>query len=112
MNRSILFAALLISGAILLNGYLDRASRPSHLARPSASVVKKAVTDGFKQDVKNIRIGDIRYSEGDRQMLIEFLVNFTDDNSASSAISLVRDDFGVYRGEWNLGGKKALFEIK
>jgi hypothetical protein len=128
MNRSILVAALLVSAAILINGYLDRTSHPSHLSRPSTSTIKKQMVDSInyaihgingdniimnkKRDVQDIQIGDIRFAEGDSQISAECLLVCADGDHISSDVRLVRDDFGIYRGSWDLGAKKAVFEIK
>lgn len=128
MNRSILIAALIISGAILTNGYLDRAALPAHFSRPSASKVKKVVvanltstfdaSKGYvtimnkKRDVKDIQINDIRYSEGGDRMLIEMTLACSDGDKVTSSFELNRDDFGAYRGLWDFGTQKAFIAIK
>ena len=65
-----------------------------------------------KRDVRDIQVGDIRYSEGDGRMLVEFSLICGDGDKVSSAIGLNRDEFGVYHGVWDFGGKHAVFEIK
>lgn len=128
MNRTILIAALIISGAILLNGYLDRAALPSRFSRPSASKVTKVVTDSLnetfqlhkgyivlvnkKRDVKDIHINEIRYSEGGERMLIELILDCSDGEKVSWSIPLNRDDFGAYRGTTDIGAHKVYFQIK
>jgi hypothetical protein len=68
MNRSIIIAAIIISGAILLNGYIDRASHSPHFLRPSESEVKASVVQSFEYafqalEGENIVMDKKRYSE-------------------------------------------------
>lgn len=128
MNRSILIAALIISGAILLNGYFDRVALPPHFNLPSTSKVKKtvvaALTSTFdaskgyvtimnkKRDVNDIQINDIRYSEGGDRMLIEMTLACSDGDKVTSSFVLNRDDFGAYRGLWDFGTQKAFIGIE
>lgn len=128
MNKSIIIAALLICGAILLNGYLDRTSSGPHLSRPSEKEVRKSVIESFdyafkalhgdnvimnkKRDVQRVEIGSIRYSEDNSKMLVGFSLVTNDGDNISSEIGLNRDEFGVYHGVWDFGTKRAYFEIK
>lgn len=128
MNRSIIIAAIIVSGAILLNGYLDRISRSPHFLRPSKGEVKTSVVQtleyafnalegdnfimGKNRDVQKIHIDAIRYSEGDAKMLVKFTLLCADDDSIESGVILNRDEFGDYKGVWDFGKKKAFFAIK
>ncbi len=128
MNRSIIIAAIIISGAILLNGYIDRASHSPHFSRPSESEVKASVVQSFeyafqalegenivmdkKRDIQKIQVNAIRYSESDSRMLVDFTLLCADGDNITSGIGLNRDEFGVYRGVWDFGRKQAHFEIK
>ena len=128
MKHSIIFASILISGAILLNGYFDRAARNPNFSRPSNKQVKTSVVKSFeyafkalegdniimdkKRDVREIQIVDISYSDGNKRMLVNFSLKCADGEMIQSGIGLNRDEFGVYRGGWDFGKKKANFEIK
>ncbi len=125
MNRSILIGAVIISGSILLNGYFDRKAEDP---RPSKSEIRASVTEtlewafhtlegenvlmGETRDVEKVTVGDIRYSAGDERLLVDFDVQCADGSEISASVALERDDFWVYRGKWEFGGKRAHFEIK
>lgn len=128
MNKSIIVAAILISGAILLNGHFDRVSRTPPFPRPSESEVKASIIQSLEyafkalegdniimekeRDVQKIEVDSIRYSEGDSRMLVNFTLLCADGDRVTSGIVLNRDEFGVYRGVWDFGKKQAHFEIK
>ncbi len=128
MNKAIISAAVIISGAIFLNGHFERSSRAPHFPRPSESEVSTSVVQSFdyalkalegdnvimdkKRDVQKVQIDAIRYSEGDAKMLVDVTLLCEDGDKITSGISLNRDEFGVYRGAWDFGKKRALFEIK
>lgn len=127
MNRSIIVAAVIISVAILLNGYLDRAGRPPHLTRPSDRQVRAEIAKSFryaftalegdniimekKRDIRDIEVKGIHFSENDSRMLVDFALVCADGDRIQSGIALTRDDFGTYTGSWDFGRKRAHFEI-
>jgi hypothetical protein len=126
MNRSIIIAAVVVSAAILLNGYLDRAGRSTHLLRPSDQRIREEVTKSFrsvfategdniimerKRDIRDIQIRGIHFSEGDSRMLVDFTLLCADGDKIASGIAFERDAFGTYRGAWGFGQKQAHFEV-
>ncbi|MDR0533468.1 MAG: hypothetical protein LBH01_05885 [Verrucomicrobiales bacterium] len=131
MKLTVLIAAFMISGAILLNGYLNRISGSSHFSHPSNKQVEKTVIESFnyafstlagdniimskKRDVEKVKIGKISYSENSTRMLVEFTLFCKDGDQISSGIGLNRDEFGTYRGVWDFGEsntKQAIFVIE
>ena len=128
MNKSIILSAVIISCAILLNGYFERNNEPT----PSSLISKKAIETsvlqsfdyafhalegenvimGKERKIEDVKIEDVRYSEDYKKMVVDFTLHCSDGENISSGIGLNRDKFGIYRGVWNFGAKKARFEIK
>ena len=67
---------------------------------------------GKKRDVERVEIGDIRFSDDNERLLVDFSLICDDDTEISTSVALDRDDFSVYRGECMIGEKKANFQIK
>jgi hypothetical protein len=126
MKHSTIFAALIISLAILLNGYLDRKAHSPSFTRPSEREIRSVVVDSFqrafaatgdniimqkKRDIREVRIRGVHYSDGDTRMIVDFTLVCSDGDMVSSGIGLNRDEFGTYRGVWDIGQKQARFEI-
>ena len=128
MNKSIILSAVIISCAILLNGYFERNSEPSPSNPISKKVIETSVLQSFEyafhalegeniimgkeREVECVKIEDVRYSQDYKKMIVDFRLLCSDGDSISSGIGLNRDEFGIYRGVWNFGSKKAHFEIK
>ncbi len=128
MNKSILLSAVLICAAILLNGYFERqhdtpdSKRLSHVVVESSmlksfeyafdTLAGENVIMGKERVITDVDIDEVRYSDDGKKMLVDFTLRCTDGDHISSGVGLNRDDFGVYRGVWTFGMKKANFVIK
>lgn len=119
---------MIISGAILLNGYFERRSESPSSSRISKSEIESSVIEAFEytfhtqagenvimgkeREIKEVKVDDIRFSDDRSKIIVDFILLCSDGDSISSGVGLNRDEFGIYRGIWNFGNKKANFEIK
>lgn len=127
MNKTIITAALIISGAILLNGHLERRSESPKNEAISKSEIESSVIRSFERafhaeaganvimgkerDINEVKVDDVRFSDDRSKVRVKFVLIHS-DGAISSGVILNRDEFGVYRGTWSFGSKKAFFEVK
>lgn len=117
---AIVVAGVLICGAVLTNGYFERAARDPARFLPSKSEVQKTLEQAchlYKPQPKNvygapttgkevtaIKVTHLQPSMDGGKVLVSVTYGTFDGNAYNTDIVLDRDDFGRYRGTWQHDG--------
>lgn len=132
---AVLFGALVIAAAVLVNGSLERAHLESWTGRPIAEklpIDRAAVASQFSagvrtgliespnrnyvlgkpREIMEVAVDDVRFSTDDAQMLVDFSLLCADRTALKGSVVLVADDFGVYHGELPIDNKTAPLAIR
>jgi hypothetical protein len=127
MPLAVLVAGILIAGAILTNGYLERtANDPTRLV-PTKEEIQKALGQSMHlyrppspgqshsvngPELRGFEITKVQPSEDGRKVRVELTFSTVDKKAGQSAVILERDEFGQYTGTLQHEGARGYIAVR
>ena len=125
---TIVLGAVLIGGAILWNGHLDRVAQNPSLDIPSRSEVREAIVRSCPlyqappknvygppstgKEVTSVDVKEVKPSLDGTRLRVGLTYSTSDNKVWKTDIVLIRDDFGKYTGSWQHGDTKSYLVLR